>query len=76
MTTTKIIEVIGESQHGWGQAVENAIAEACESVNEITGVEVLDFTANIRNGKITEYKANVQMAFPVKEHRGANRHDF
>lgn len=69
MTTVKIIEVIGESQDSWGQAVENAISEACETVDEITGVDILDFKATVRGGKIVEYKANVQMAFPVNDQR-------
>lgn len=65
MTTTKIIEVVGESKKGWTEAVENAVAEACETIDGVTGVEVLNLTANIQDGKIIEYKANAQVAFPV-----------
>lgn len=72
MTTTKVIEVIGESQRGWTEAVENAVLEACESVEGITGVDILNLTAAVQDGKIVEYKANVQMAFPVRERRERN----
>ncbi len=69
MTTTKIIEMIGESQVSWTDAVENAVAEACESIDGITGVDILNLTGAVQNGKIVEFKANVQVAFPVYERR-------
>lgn len=69
MTTTKIIEVIGESQSSWTEAVENAVAEACESIQGVSGVDILNLTATVQDGRIVEYKANVQMAFPVRERR-------
>lgn len=72
MTTTKIIEVIGESQSSWTEAVENAVAEACESIQGVSGVDILNLTATVQDGRIVEYKANVQMAFPVRERRERN----
>lgn len=69
MTTTKIIEAIGESDKGWSDAIENAILEASETVDEITGVDVRDFKATVRDGKITEYKVNMDLAFPVRDKR-------
>lgn len=69
MTTTKIIELLGESREGWQDAVENAIREASKTVDEITGVEVVNLTANVQDGRIVEYKACVQLAFPVRENR-------
>ncbi len=72
MTTTKIIEVIGESQQGWTEAIDNAVNEACETIDGVSGVEVLHLTGTIRDGKVMEYKADVQMAFPVREKRKKN----
>lgn len=70
MTTTKIIELLGDSRKSWTEAVENAVAEACKSIDGITGVDIINLTAAIEDGKIVEYKANVQVAFPVLERRG------
>ena len=65
MTTTKIIELVGESTESWEDAVQNAVHQASETIDELTGVEVLNLTADIRDGRIVEYKANVHAAFPV-----------
>ncbi|AZR72311.1 hypothetical protein BBF96_02220 [Anoxybacter fermentans] len=72
MTTIKVIELIGESQKSWTEAVENAIAEACETIDGISGVEILSLKGTVRDGKIVEYKANVQLAFPVRDKREQN----
>lgn len=69
MTTTKIIELLGDSRKSWTDAVENAVAEACKSIDGITGVDIINLTAAIDNGRIVEYKANVQVAFPVLDRR-------
>ncbi len=66
MTVVKVIELVGESQASWQDAIEQAVAQASKTVQGITGVEVLNMTANVDNGKITEYKADVQVAFAVK----------
>lgn len=66
MTVTKVVELVGESSRGWEDAVANAVADASRTIDGITGVEVYNMTANIDNGKIMEYKANVKVAFGVK----------
>lgn len=65
MTVAKIIELVGQSDVSWEAAVRNAISDASKTVDNITGVEVYNLTANIGNGKITEYKANIKLAFGV-----------
>lgn len=63
--TVKILELVGESGNSWQEAVENAVKDAGKTVRNISGVEVLNNTANVKNGKIVEYKANVAIAFKV-----------
>lgn len=65
MTVTKVVELVGESKQGWQQAVEGAVAEAAKTVRNITGVHVKNMTANVSNGNIVEYKADVEIAFAV-----------
>lgn len=59
----KVIELVGESPHGWKDAVKSAIKEASKTVDRITGVEVVNLTANVVNGDVMEYKANVKVAY-------------
>lgn len=65
MTVVKIIELLGESQVSWEDAVKKAVGEASKTVHGITGVEVLNLTADVKNGALVDYKANVQVAFAV-----------
>ncbi|MCG8514089.1 MAG: dodecin family protein [Halanaerobiales bacterium] len=64
--TVKIIELVGLSEQSWEDAVKNVVWEASKSIDGITGVEVLNMTADVRDGKLYDYKVNVQVAFPVK----------
>ena len=57
-----IIEVVGKSSKSWEDAVQNAIIHVYRKHKDICGVEVIRHTANIQNGKIKEYKANVKLA--------------
>ena len=68
MTAVKIIKVLGTSTESWEDAAHEAVAQASESVDDIHGIEVEDWTANVEDGRITEYKTTVEIAFPVHEH--------
>jgi len=69
MNTVKIIELIGISKKSWEDAANNAVKEAQETVEGITGLEVAGQTAKVEDGQITEYRSNVKVAFLVKENR-------
>jgi hypothetical protein len=59
----KVAEFVGESPNSWQEAIENAVSEASSSLNNITGVEVYNWTADCQQNKITEYKANIKIAY-------------
>jgi len=65
----KVLELVGESEKSWEDAVKNAVAEAAKTVRGITGVEVCNMTANVQDGQISRYKANVKVAFLVEPDR-------
>jgi len=69
METIKIVELIGNSKKSWEDAAQNAVEEASRTVDGITGVEVLAQTAKVNKGKIVEYRANLKVAFLVKDNR-------
>jgi flavin-binding protein dodecin len=62
----KILELIGSSEKGWEDAVQEALRDAAKTVRNIVGVDVLGFKADVKNGKITRYKAHVKIAFTVE----------
>jgi flavin-binding protein dodecin len=61
----KVIELVGSSNNNWTDAVENAVKEAAKTIDHILGVEVTNLTAHIDGNSISEYKANVKIAFHV-----------
>ncbi|NHJ03495.1 MAG: dodecin domain-containing protein [Candidatus Heimdallarchaeota archaeon] len=63
----KVIEVIGTSDKSWEDAARNAVEEASKTVKFISGVDVVNLTATVKEGKIKSYKACVKLAFSVKE---------
>ena len=66
MPVVKVIELVGQSKESWQDAVAPAVREAAKTVRNITGVEVLNWTGDIENGEIVDYKADVQVAFVVE----------
>lgn len=62
----KIIEVIGISEESFEDAIARGVAKASESVKGITGVEVQNMTARVKDGRVTQYHANMKLAFAVK----------
>ena len=61
----KIIQLIGNSEKGWREATQNAIDEAAKTVNNIQSVHVKRCTAKVKDNKIVEYRAVVNIAFVV-----------
>jgi flavin-binding protein dodecin len=65
LAVIKVIEVVGESQKSWDDAVRDAVRQASKSVRNISGVEIYNLTGNVSDGDVIEYKANCKIAFPV-----------
>ena len=61
----KVIELVGKSDKGWEDAAANAVKAASRTLHDITGVEVMNMTAKVKDGKIVEYKTTVKIAFAV-----------
>lgn len=65
----KIIELVGESNQSWQDAVQNAVTEASRTIHGINGIEVTNWTANVDNGRVHSYKVDVKVAFGVDPSR-------
>lgn len=66
MAVVKVVELIGTSETSWEDAVQHALDEASKTLRNITGVDVVRFNAEVKDGKISVYKANVKVAFLVE----------
>ena len=65
MSVVKVLNLLGSSNESWENAVSVALDEANRTVKNITGFEVLNTTGVVQDGKISEYKANINVAFRV-----------
>jgi dodecin len=65
MPVVKVIELVGESEKSFEDAVKNALDDAKKSVRDIRGIDVKSFNAVVKSDKITAFRANVKVAFLV-----------
>jgi hypothetical protein len=65
MTVEKHIRGRGSSNISWKDAIVQTISEASKTINYISEVKVIDQTANIQDGKITEYFAEIELTFYI-----------
>lgn len=66
MPVYKVLDLVGSSTVSWQDAVESCVSEAAKTIDNIVGVEVINNTAKVEDGKITEYRANVHVSFRVE----------
>lgn len=66
MPAVKIIEIIGISSESFEDAIKEGLKRASETVEGITGIDVIGQKASVKDGRITEYRVNMKMAFLVK----------
>ena len=63
----KVVEVMGTSKKSWTEAADVAVSTASKTVKNITGVQVMHMTAQVKNGKIKTYKTTVKVAFGIDQ---------
>ncbi len=56
-----VVEYVGESTDGWRSAVQNAVSEAHKSFDNITGLEITGFKADVVDGKLANFQAKVKI---------------
>jgi hypothetical protein len=63
----KKIEVVGSSQSGFEEAVQNALARAKKTVRNMRWFEVTETRGNIEEGKIGDWQVTVKIGFTLDE---------
>ena len=63
VTVVKVIEIIGESDVGWEDAAKVGFKRACETIENVTGIEVTAMTAKASKGELVQYRATLKVAF-------------
>lgn len=66
MHVAKVIEIVSNSEKSFEDAVQQGVAEAARTVRGITGVEVINWTADVENQRIVRYKTTLHIAFKIE----------
>ena len=66
MSILKVIELMGDSEKGWEEAAQEAVAEAAKSVKHIRSVWIKDHAATVEGGKIKKYRVTCKITFEVE----------
>ena len=63
MPVAKVIEISTSSTKSFEHAINAGIARASETINNVCGAWVKEQKVEIKNGKIVEYRVNLQITF-------------
>ena len=59
----KIIELVGSSKISWEDAAKNAVETASKNLKELRIAEIIKLDMTIEDGKVTTYRARVNLSF-------------
>ncbi len=66
MALIKVLELMTESEKGWEDAAQQAVAEAAKTVRNIRSIYVKEFNAVVENDKIVRYRVDAKVTFAVE----------
>lgn len=68
MSVLKVIEILGNSNVSFEDAVQKVIDEASKSVKNIKSVNIENMQVTVSNNKIKEYRINTKVCFGILDH--------
>ncbi len=63
----KHIELTGSSSKSIQEAIENAVAKAGKTVDNMRWLEVTDTRGHIENGRVAHWQVTVKIGFTLKD---------
>jgi hypothetical protein len=61
----RIIELTGSSAEGIQQAIENAVARAAETIDDMRWFEVVDTRGHIEAGRVAHWQVTIKVGFTL-----------
>ena len=65
MPVGKVIELVGTSERGFEDAINEAVRRSSKTLRNVRGVDVVGQKAIVKNGKVVEYRVNLKLSFGV-----------
>jgi flavin-binding protein dodecin len=63
----RVTELVGTSKTSWEDAAKNAVQTAAKTLRDLRVAEVTRFDVTIEKGKVTAYRARVQVSFKYEK---------
>jgi dodecin len=61
----KTIDLVGVSTESWRDAAHKALEEATKTLRNVEGFTVLETSASVEDGRISEYHTSVRIRFRI-----------
>jgi dodecin len=62
----KVIELMSQSQKSWEDAAQGAVEEAAKTLRNVRSLYIKEFTAEVDDGKVTNYRINAKVTFDLE----------
>ncbi len=62
----KVVELMSQSPKSWEDAVKSAVEEAAKTLRNVRSVYIKEFTAEVGDGKVTNYRINAKVTFDLE----------
>ena len=66
MAIVKSVQIMSESKSSFEDAIAVAVARMSDSVSHVRSANVNNQSVVVKDGKITDYRVNLQITFEVK----------
>ena len=66
MAIMKSVQIMSESKKSFEDAIESAVSRMSDSVNHVRSANVNNQSVVVKDGKIANYRVNLQITFEVK----------
>lgn len=64
----RVTELVGTSDKSWEDAAKNAVETASKTLKNLRVGEITKLDMKIEDGKVTAYRARVQLSFKYEGH--------
>lgn len=67
MAIVKVIELMGSSAQSWEDAAQQVVTHASKTLRNIKSIWVKEQSADVGEGKISEYRVTVKVTFVLED---------
>jgi len=62
----KVVELVGTSERGFEDAINEAVRRSAKTLRNVRGIDVVGQKALVKNGKVVEYRVNLKLSFGIE----------